>query len=91
MKSTSTKGATARALNKLMEEVDGHREAKLVQTIALRSMMKAKYSTHNIGHFGLAFDYYTLHVAHTPLSRHHGAPTPHPLSGRRTVGQQKPL
>ena len=44
MKSTSTKGATARALNKLMEEVDGHREAKLVQTIALRSMMKAKYS-----------------------------------------------
>ncbi len=59
MKSTSTKGATARALNKLMEEVDGHREAKLVQTIALRSMMKAKYSTHNIGHFGLAFDYYT--------------------------------
>ncbi len=59
LKSSSTKGATARALNTLMDEVEGKREAKLIQTIALRSMMKAKYSTHNIGHFGLAFDYYT--------------------------------
>lgn len=59
VKSSSTKGATARALNTLMDEVQGKREAKLIQTIALRSMMKAKYSTHNIGHFGLAFDYYT--------------------------------
>lgn len=59
LKSGSTKGATARALNKLMDEVEGKREAKVIQTIALRSMMKAKYSIHNIGHFGLAFDYYT--------------------------------
>ena len=59
LKSSSTRGATARALNTLMDEVNGKREAKLIQTIALRSMMKAKYSTHNIGHFGLAFDYYT--------------------------------
>lgn len=59
LKSASTKGATARALNKLMDEVQGKREEKVIQTIALRSMMKAKYTTHNIGHFGLAFDYYT--------------------------------
>ena len=59
LKSSSTKGATARALNKLMDEVQGTREEKMIQTIALRSMMKAKYTTHNIGHFGLAFDYYT--------------------------------
>ena len=59
LKSSSTKGATARALNKLMDEVQGKREEKVIQTIALRSMMKAKYTTHNIGHFGLAFDYYT--------------------------------
>ena len=59
LKSSSTKGATARALNALMDEVEGKREAKVIQTIALRSMMKAKYTTHNIGHFGLAFDYYT--------------------------------
>ena len=59
LKSSSTKGATARALNKLMDEVQGTREEKVIQTIALRSMMKAKFTTHNIGHFGLAFDYYT--------------------------------
>lgn len=59
LKSSSTKGATARALNALMAEVEGKKEQKMIQTIALRSMMKAKYTTHNIGHFGLAFDYYT--------------------------------
>lgn len=57
--SSSTKGTTARGLNKLMDECEGHREQKLIQTVALRAMMKAKYSVHNIGHFGLAFDYYT--------------------------------
>ena len=42
-----------------MDSVEGKREQKLVQSVALRAMMKAKYSVHNIGHFGLAFDYYT--------------------------------
>lgn len=59
MKSTSTRGATARALNTLMDECDGKAEGNAIQLVALRAMMKAKYSTHNIGHFGLAFDYYT--------------------------------
>ena len=59
LKTTSTKGETARSLNKLMADCEGHNEQKLIQTVALRAMMKAKYSTHNIGHFGLAFDYYT--------------------------------
>ena len=59
LKSSSTKGATARALNTLMDEVTGKKEEKLIQTVALRAMMKAKYSVHNIGHFGLAFPYYT--------------------------------
>ena len=59
MKTEGTKGATARALNKLMDESAGHREQNLIQLVALRAMMKAKYSIHNIGHFGLAFDYYT--------------------------------
>jgi len=68
LKSSSTKGATARALNKLMDEVQGTREEKVIQTIALRSMMKAKYTTHNIGHFGLAFDYY-IHFT-SPIRRY---------------------
>ena len=59
LKTAGTKGETARSLNKLMDDVEGKREQKLVQTVALRAMMKAKYSVHNIGHFGLAFDYYT--------------------------------
>lgn len=59
MKSTGTKGAVARALNQLMDEVEGKNEANVIQLVALRAMMKAKYSVHNVGHFGLAFDYYT--------------------------------
>lgn len=59
MKSTGTMGQQARALNSLMESCEGRPEQKLIQTVALRAMMKAKYSIHNIGHFGLAFDYYT--------------------------------
>ena len=59
MKSTSTKGATARAINALMDEIEGKNESNAIQLVALRAMMKAKYSTHNIGHFGLAFDFYT--------------------------------
>ncbi|MBQ7422973.1 MAG: ribonuclease R, partial [Prevotella sp.] len=59
LKSSSTKGATARSLNTLIAESEGKKEEKLIQMVALRAMMKAKYTTHNIGHFGLAFDYYT--------------------------------
>jgi ribonuclease R len=59
LKSTSTMGATARALNKLMDDCEEKPEQKMIQTVALRAMMKAKYSVHNIGHFGLAFEYYT--------------------------------
>ena len=59
LKTTGTKGAISRSLNTLMEESAGRREQKLIETVALRAMMKAKYSVHNIGHYGLAFDYYT--------------------------------
>ena len=59
VKTDGTKGAMARSLNKLMDDCDGRPEAKMIQSVALRAMMKAKYSVHNIGHFGLAFDYYT--------------------------------
>lgn len=46
-------------LNKLLESVKGRPEEYLVKTATLRSMSKASYATQNIGHFGLAFDYYT--------------------------------
>ncbi|WP_276389025.1 ribonuclease R [Eudoraea chungangensis] len=47
------------SLNKLLEDVKGKKEQNLVDTLAIRSMSKAVYSTDNIGHYGLAFDYYT--------------------------------
>ena len=59
LKTSGTKGAISKSLNSLMDEARGQREQKLIETVALRAMMKAKYSTHNIGHYGLAFDYYT--------------------------------
>ena len=59
VKTDGTKAAMARSINKLMDSCEGKREEKVIQSVALRAMMKAKYSVHNIGHFGLAFDYYT--------------------------------
>ncbi len=59
MKSTGTQGAMAKSLNQLMSDCEGTKEQNVIQMVALRAMMKAKYSVHNIGHFGLAFDYYT--------------------------------
>ena len=59
MKTAGTKGAISKSLNTLMDECQGKKEQKLIETVALRAMMKANYSVHNIGHYGLAFDYYT--------------------------------
>ena len=59
LKTGGTKGEITRSLNKLMDDCQGRREQNLIEMVALRAMMKAKYSVHNIGHYGLAFDYYT--------------------------------
>ena len=59
MKTAGTKGSISKSLNALMDGCQGKKEQKLIETVALRAMMKAKYSTHNIGHYGLAFEYYT--------------------------------
>ncbi|MFW6209903.1 MAG: ribonuclease R [Patescibacteria group bacterium] len=49
----------AKEINQLMEAVDGTPEANLIRTASIRSMAKAIYTTKNIGHFGLAFKFYT--------------------------------
>lgn len=59
LKTDGTKGEVAHSLNKLIDNSASEANNKMIQTIALRAMMKAKYSVHNIGHFGLAFPYYT--------------------------------
>jgi ribonuclease R len=53
------KGDISKSLNNLLTEVVGTKEQNLIDTLAIRSMSKAKYSTDNIGHYGLAFDYYS--------------------------------
>ncbi len=59
LKTTKDGMVTARDLNHLLEQVDGTPHEALIRTAAVRSMQKAIYSTKNIGHFGLAFDFYT--------------------------------
>ena len=49
----------SRSLNDLLKEVVGTKEQNLVDTLTIRSMSKAEYTTQNIGHYGLAFDYYS--------------------------------
>lgn len=80
----------AKDINKLLEEIEGSPEENLIKTATIRSMAKAVYTTKNIGHFGLAFKYYTHFtspirrypdlMAHRMLERH--------LSGSRISGKE---
>lgn len=58
MKTTSRK-STIDSFNRLLENVTGRGEQNMVETLAIRTMAKAYYSTDNIGHYGLSFDYYS--------------------------------
>ena len=51
--------SVAASLNNLLKEVNGKKEQNLVDTLTIRTMSKAVYTTHNIGHYGLAFDHYS--------------------------------
>ncbi len=59
MRSASGRTTSASALNTLLRDVQGHKEQNVIEQISLRTMQKARYSTDNIGHYGLAFRYYT--------------------------------
>lgn len=54
-----SKTEISKSLNRLLSDVAGKKEQNLIETVSLRAMQKAKYSIVNIGHYGLAFDYYT--------------------------------
>ena len=56
---TDTKESTSESLNQLLNDVQGKAESNMIETLAIRSMSKAVYTTQNIGHYGLAFDYYS--------------------------------
>lgn len=54
-----SKMEVSKSINKLLKDIEGKKEQNLVETVSLRAMQKARYSIYNIGHYGLAFDYYT--------------------------------
>lgn len=59
LRTTGTKSDVSKSINHLLDDVQGKKEENLIETVSIRAMQKARYSVHNIGHYGLAFDYYT--------------------------------
>ena len=56
---TSSPAAVSESMNQLINNVSGKKEQNVIETLAIRTMAKAEYSTRNIGHYGLGFEYYT--------------------------------
>ena len=54
-----SKNEVSKSINRLLGDIEGKKEQNLIETVSLRAMQKARYSIYNIGHYGLAFDFYT--------------------------------
>ena len=91
IRTSGTKAEVSKSINKLLASIKEKKEQNLIEMVSLKAMQKAKYSTHNIGHYGLAFDYYTHFTSpirrfpdmmvHRLLSRY--------LAGGRTAQEAK--
>ncbi len=84
---TDNRQSISKSLNKLLRDVHGKGEANMVETLTIRSMSKAEYTTHNLGHYGLAFDYYSHFTS--PIRRYPDVMThrllQHYLDGGKSV------
>ena len=56
LRTSGTKTDVSKSINHLLDDIQGKKEENLIETVSIRAMQKARYSTHNIGHYGLAFD-----------------------------------
>ena len=91
LKTNGDPAEMAKSMNKMLAEVKGKKEQELIETISIRSMQKACYTTDNIGHYGLAFKFYTHFTS--PIRRYpdlmvHRLLTRY-ISGGRSVNQGK--
>ena len=91
IKATGDPAEMAKSMNKMLAEVKGKNEQELIETISIRSMQKACYTTENIGHYGLAFKFYTHFTS--PIRRYpdlmvHRLLTRY-IGGGRSVNQGK--
>ncbi|NDV80707.1 ribonuclease R [Bacteroides sp. 51] len=59
IRTSGTKTDVSKSINHLLDDIQGKKEENLIETVSIRAMQKARYSTFNIGHYGLAFEYYT--------------------------------
>ena len=92
IRTTGNKGEVSKSINRLLDDVQGRKEQNLIETVSIRAMQKARYSVHNIGHYGLAFDYYTHFTS--PIRRYpdmmvHRLLTKYLDEGGHTVTEKK--
>lgn len=91
LRTSGSKTDVSKSINHLLDDIQGKKEENLIETVSIRAMQKARYSTHNIGHYGLAFEYYTHFTS--PIRRYpdmmvHRLLTKY-LDGGRSVSEVK--
>lgn len=92
LKITGTAKEVNRSINKLLKDIKGKPEEELISLLAIKSQAKAVYSSENVGHYGLAFDYYTHFTS--PIRRYpdvmvHRLLDKYAVKGARSVNLEK--